>query len=114
MQDVPGAITTNNHVEAWHRVLKSEYIDGARPQRLDELEHILSERVVPCYVNCLVRDAFGHQQRRVDKAEQRRYERASAVTEEDAEVMLEEGLDGLHNFTVRRNFTRPKCSSYES
>jgi hypothetical protein len=42
-------INTNNYTEAWHRVLKSQFIPPPEKRRIDEFLPILIDEVEPCY-----------------------------------------------------------------
>ena len=42
-------INTNNHIEAWHNILKSRYLGSCRKQRTDILVHLLLREVLPDY-----------------------------------------------------------------
>ncbi|KZT61370.1 hypothetical protein CALCODRAFT_403398, partial [Calocera cornea HHB12733] len=42
-------VHTNMHIEAWHHVLKSTFLHGARNRRMDDLLHTLTTDVAAHY-----------------------------------------------------------------
>ncbi|KAF8961834.1 hypothetical protein BDZ97DRAFT_1641064, partial [Flammula alnicola] len=50
---------TNMLVEAWHHLLKGNFMQGKRNRRLDHLIHILVDHAIPHFIHRHRRQEFG-------------------------------------------------------
>jgi hypothetical protein len=101
-KDTPAyGITTNNYIESWHHVLKTNYLKLARRQRIDVLLHILTTRAIPDLHRTHVRCTLGFEAPRINLAESKALAQAEALDTDVAEEMVEGPNDGTADYVVQ-------------
>ena len=81
-------INTNNHIEAWHNVLKSRYLGSYRKQRTDTLVHLLLREVLPEYRIKVARVTTGLERRRQTDSEKAQLKKCTELSSERAASLV--------------------------
>ena len=90
-------IHTNNLVESWHSILKSNYLRGYRRQRTDVLVYRLLREVLPDLRLKIARIIRGFEKRKLDAAEERQLTRCNELSSVEAARYVQRCLVALES-----------------
>ncbi|GAA5993030.1 hypothetical protein JCM11641_000853 [Rhodosporidiobolus odoratus] len=107
-KDAAFSIETNNFIEAFHRVIKHDYLYKRQQQRVDHLVFVLNDRYLLDLRQEVLHIGLGVAARSVDKAERQRRDEADHVVDDVAKErvsLCENGTILVSSFTSQTRYS---------